>query len=104
MNRPSHKDDPADVDLITRYLLGDLPEKQQAEIEDHAFRDADYMKLIQTVEIDLIDEYVRGGLSTRERHQFEARFFASADRRRKVEFAKTLAAVRSEFDPEKDPD
>jgi anti-sigma factor RsiW len=82
--------------LITRYLLGDLPEEQQVEIEERAFRDGVYLQTIQAVESDLIDEYVRGGLAERERRQFEARFFVSAERRRKVEFAKALAIVAVE--------
>lgn len=84
---------------LVRYLLGDLPEEEQAEIEDRAFRDPQYLRMIQAVEGDLIDEYVRGGLSKAERGLFEARFLASAERRRKVEFARDLAAVIPEFAP-----
>src|SRR5262252_6743331 len=98
MNR--FKDDPAHIVLLKRYLLGDLPEEQQVEIEERSFQDQGYVKLIEEVEVDLIDEYVRGGLNDRERRQFEARFFASAERRRKVEFAKNLAAIRPEFEEE----
>jgi anti-sigma-K factor RskA len=96
------KDDPAQIALIKRYLLGDLHEKQQVEIEERAFQDPAYVALIQSIEIDLIDEYVRGGLSNHERRQFEARFFESAERRRKVEFAKNLAAIRTEFEEEEE--
>ena len=85
------RDDPSAEALLVRYLLGDLPEEEQVEIEELAFRDQQFMQTIQAVESDLIDEYVRGGLSDRERRQFEARFFASAERRRKVGFAKALA-------------
>ena len=104
MDRSSFKDDRADVELVTRYLLGELSEKQQAEIEERAFQDPDYTKFIQAVEVDLIDEYVRGGLSPRERRLFEERFFASAERRRRIEFAKALGAIGSEFDSEEDQD
>src|SRR5215475_14735771 len=100
MNR--FRDDPAHIALLNRYLLGDLIEEQQVEIEERAFRDPGYMRLIEEVEVDLIDEYVRGGLTDRERRQFEARFFESAERRRKVEFAKSLAAVRPEFEEEEE--
>jgi len=100
MNRS--KEDPAHITLINRYLLGDLPGVEQLEIEERAFRDPEYMRLIEEVEVDLIDEYVRGGLSIRERRQFEARFFGSAERRRKIEFARSLAAIQTEGkeDPE----
>ena len=82
--------------LISRYLLGELPEEQQVEIEDRAFSDKDYLAGITTVENDLIDEYVRGELSAADRQRFETRFLASAERRKRVEFAKALRNVVSE--------
>jgi type II secretory pathway pseudopilin PulG len=81
--------------LISRYLLGELPEEQQVEIEDRAFSDKDYLATITTVENDLIDEYVRGELSAPDRQRFESRFLASAERRKRVEFAKALRTVVS---------
>jgi hypothetical protein len=81
--------------LIVRYLLGDLPEEEQARLEERAFENRRYTEDIVAVESDLIDEYVRGGLSNAERRQFEQRFLASAERRRKVEFARALAQVAS---------
>src|SRR5215510_49934 len=80
-------------ELIARYLLGDMPEEEQARLEDRAFSDRDYMRNIVDVESDLIDEYVRGGLSDSERLRFERRFLVSAERQRKVEFARALANV-----------
>ena len=82
--------------LIARYLLGELPEEQQVEIEDRAFSDKDYLATITTVENDLIDEYVRGELSSADRQLFESRFLASAERRKRVEFAKALRTAFSE--------
>jgi hypothetical protein len=89
----------ADLDreeLIARYLLGDLPEEQQTQIEDRAFSDQEYRRIISAVENDLIDEYVRSELSGIQRRQFEDRFLASADRRRRVEFARALTTLISE--------
>ena len=82
--------------LIARYLLGELPEDQQVEIEDRAFADKDYLASITAVENDLIDEYVRGELSAADRQRFETRFLASAERRKRVEFATALRTVVSE--------
>lgn len=86
----------SDEDFIVRYLLGDLPEREELQVEDRAFSDSQYMQDILAVESDLIDEYVRGGLSERERRQFESRFTASHERRQKVEFARALSKVASE--------
>src|SRR5215212_5967860 len=82
--------------FISQYLLGELPEEQQVEVEDRAFSDKDYFASITAVENDLIDEYVRGELSAAQRQRFETRFLASADRRKRVEFAKALRTVVTE--------
>ncbi|HWO03070.1 MAG TPA: hypothetical protein VNS63_27765 [Blastocatellia bacterium] len=87
---------PIDEGLIVRYLLGDLSDHEQVEIEDRAFSDAQYLQSILAVEADLIDEYVRGGLYENERRQFENRFLASNEGRQKVQFAKALAKVAGE--------
>lgn len=91
------KDKADNENLIVRYLLGDLSEDEQVEIEDRAFQDRQYLQSLQAVENDLIDEYAQGRLSAAERKQFESRFLASAERRRKVEFARALAIVTPEF-------
>lgn len=88
--------EPNNERLIARYLLGELPEEQQVEIEDRAFQDKDYLASITAVENDLIDEYVRHELSETDRRKFEDRFLASAERRKRVEFARALASVASE--------
>lgn len=85
-----------DEKLIARYLLGELPEEQQVEIEDRAFEDKEYLANITAVENDLIDEYVRHELSEADRRKFESRFLASEARRKRVEFAKALANVAEE--------
>jgi hypothetical protein len=84
-------------ELIARYLLGELPEEQQIEIEDRAFADKDFLATITAVENDLIDDYVRQEMSASDRSRFEERFLASAERRKRVEFAKALAQVPSEL-------
>jgi hypothetical protein len=89
-----------DEDLIVRYLLGELPETQQVEIEDSAFQNQQHMQDILSVESDLIDEYVRGEIPRNHRERFEKHFLAAPERRRKVEFARALAAVTSETRPE----
>ena len=77
--------------LIAQYLLGELPEEQQVEIEDRAFSDQEFMASITSVENDLIDEYVRDEMSASDRQRFESRFLASESRRKRVEFARSLA-------------
>jgi hypothetical protein len=82
--------------LMARYLLGELTEEQQVEIEDRAFTDHEFMAGITSVENDLIDEYVRDQMSQSHRRRFESRFLASESRRKRVEFARALAQLLPE--------
>ena len=83
-------------ELIVRYLLGELPEAQQVEIEDSAFQNQQHLQDILAVESDLIDAYVRCEIPLRDREQCERHFLLPPERRRKVEFARALAAVISD--------
>lgn len=82
--------------LIAQYLLGELTDEQQVEIEDRAFTDQEFMAGITSVENDLIDEYVRDQMSQSHRRRFESRFLASESRRKRVEFARALAQLLPE--------
>jgi len=82
--------------LLVKYLLGNLSEMEEVQVEDRAFADADYLGALEAAEADLIDSYVRGALSQPERRSFEQRFLTSPTRRSKVEFARALAKVTTE--------
>jgi hypothetical protein len=82
--------------VVVRYLLGELPEEAQIQVEDRAFSDPAYVRVIEAVEADLIDAYVRGDMPASELRQFESRFLVSPQRRKKVEFARALARVATE--------
>jgi len=82
--------------VIVRYLLGDLPEEAQIQVEDRAFSDPAYMRIIEAAEADLIDAYVQDQMPASERRQFESRFLVSPQRRKKIDFARALARVAGE--------
>jgi hypothetical protein len=82
--------------LLLNYLLGNLSDQDQVQVEDRAFADAGYLGALQAAEADLIDSYIHGELSQPDRRQFERRFLTSPQRRSKVEFARALAQVASE--------
>lgn len=86
--------------LLVEYLLGNLPEAQQVEVEDRAFADSEYMKELEAVEADLIDAYVRGELPQAQKAAFEQQFLGSPQRRSKVEFARALASVVADAAPQ----
>ncbi len=78
------------------YLLGDLSEEEEIEIEQRYFADDDYLDLLLAIEDELIDDYVRGALSEHERDQFEKYFLASPNRRQKVDIARAMMSFVSE--------
>ena len=82
--------------VVIRYLLGDLPEEAQVSLEDRAFSDPEFMRVIEAVETDLIDSYVRDEMRPQEKRQFEGRFLSSPERRKKIEFARALVKVSSD--------
>ena len=86
----------SDERLLLRYLLGELPEQEQEQVEDRVFQDSEYRNALENAEADLIDEYVRRGLPDDERRKFERQFLISPRRRNKIEFARALAAVAAE--------
>jgi hypothetical protein len=77
-----------DENRLVRYLLGQMPQEEQAEIEERYLADPDFHQELRAAERDLIDRYVHGELV--EREQFEKSFLASPRRRQKVEFARAL--------------
>lgn len=76
--------------LMVRYLLGELSEAEQTQLEDRFFMDNDLFELLQMVKDELIDDYVQGLLSAHERERFERHFLSSPQRRHEVELARTL--------------
>jgi hypothetical protein len=85
--------------LLQNYLLGNLSEQAQVQVEDRAFADPGYLAAVEAAEADLIDAYVRGELTPPDRRQFERLFLVSPQRRNKIEFAKALVRVSAEMGP-----
>lgn len=78
-------------DLLTRFLLDELDERERAEVEDRLLSETEFYEQMLGREAELTDAYVCGELSPGERERFEKSFFASRDRRKRVEFAQGLA-------------
>jgi hypothetical protein len=102
--RQSHmRSQPADEGVLVKYLLGNLSEDEQVQVEDRAFADPDFMGALEAAEADLIDSYVRGELSYPDRRSFELRFLTSDRRRSKIEFARALCTLSAEANVRKSP-
>jgi hypothetical protein len=94
---------PSNETRQVNYLLGNLSEEEQVQVEDRALADADYLSALEATEADLIDAYVRGELSQADRRNFELRFLTSPERRRKIEFARALDTLTSQSTSEESP-
>lgn len=77
-----------DEKRLISYLLGELSEDEQEQIEVGYFADQEQFQQLIVVEDELIDAYVREQLSPAEKQQFESYFLRSTERRERVEFAR----------------
>ena len=78
--------------LMTGYLLGQLPEAEQARLEEQYFADPQLFAQALRVENELVDDYARGRLSLQARRQFERHYLAHPARRARAQFAQALAS------------
>src|SRR5262245_29954634 len=76
--------------MLRRYLLGELAEPEQDEIEMALLSDAEKVAELEDAEDALIEEYIQGRLSDTEKTRFESHFLVSAEHRQNVEAARML--------------
>jgi len=76
--------------MMTRYLLGELPESEQAALERKYFTDPKVFDSVVKAEQELIDNYVRGRLSPQVRARFEQYYLAHPRRRERMKFGEAL--------------
>lgn len=81
---------PIDEQLMTDFLLGNLPEEETERLDEMSLVDDDFANRLQTAENDLVDAYVKGELSGTSLTQFKSNYLRSSKRREKLEFAETL--------------
>ena len=77
--------------IIQRYLLGELPEVEQAALEEAYFSDRRLFDQIVQAENQLVDQYARGLLPPAARESFEKHYLAHPKRRQRANFARALA-------------
>ncbi len=75
-------------ELIARYLLGELAEHEQQNLEKHYLADEALFADLLRVENELISSYLQNLLSPNQREQFEQHFLRSAERRTRVAAAR----------------
>ncbi len=82
-------------ELLTRYLLGDLPADQAEKLDELSVVDDELAWRLNGVENDLVDDFVRDELRGDSLKKFRSFYMASARRRQKVEFAAGLLELNN---------
>src|SRR5262245_53656975 len=70
-----------------RYLLGQLGDQEQRQLEERLMTQDDSFQQLQVLEDELIDEYLTNGLSEQDRQDFEKHFLSAPEHREKLRFA-----------------
>src|SRR5262245_59841703 len=81
-----------DEPRFIRYLVGDLPDAEQAELERQYFDDPAVVDRLSQTESRLLDDYARGQLPEDLRERVARRYLAHPVRRERLKFAEALAA------------
>jgi len=90
------KDKADNEKLLTRYLLGSLPEEQQLQVEGEFLSDDQRYERLLALENELFYDYTQNKLAPDEREQFEKRFLSSEQNRKRAMIASALAHKMSE--------
>jgi len=83
-----------DEKQLIRYLLGDVTEEEQSEVERLYFTDDEVYQLLLVLEAELIDRYVARKLTKREAMLFRAKHGTSPQVQKELRFA---AAISRQF-------
>ena len=75
---------------MSRYLLGQLGDQEQKQLEELLMTQDDSFEQLQVLEDELIDEYLKNTLSEKDREDFEKHFLSAPERHQKVRFATAL--------------
>lgn len=76
-----------------RYLLGQLSEQEQTQLEAQYFEDDALFERFLAVKDELVDAYARGQLSAEKRQRFEEHFLATEPRRRRAAEARQFISA-----------
>jgi hypothetical protein len=82
--------------LLTRYLLGELPEAEQLLVEERFFADDAYFEQLLALENELKYDYTRGGLTPSQRARFAERFLKTPQERRAAALAGAILDTAAE--------
>jgi hypothetical protein len=75
---------------MKKYLLGELAESVQQELEQRLMTSNEYFEELLVAEDELVDEYLHGALSAHEQEKFDNHFLCTPERREKLMFSRSL--------------
>jgi hypothetical protein len=93
------KDEADNEQLLTWYLLGNLPEEQRLQVEGEFLNDDERYDRLVALEDELFYDYAQNKLSPGEREQFEKRFLSSEQNRERASLYSDVANKISETAP-----
>lgn len=79
-------------DRLISYLLGELSEEEQIQLEGMFFTDESGFEHLLVIEEELINDYLSGELSKDRRKRFEKYFLSTPERIERMQFNKELLA------------
>lgn len=85
--------------VIRRYLLGELDEREQEQLEQRVITDPDYKEEVLITEEELLEEFVNGKLPPRDLESFTRVYSSSPAHRRKVKIAQALNRYAAKQSP-----
>ena len=90
------RDEADNEKLLTRYLLGNLPEEELLQVEGEFLSDDQGYERLLALENELFYDYAQNKLSPSEHELFEKRFLSSELNRKRAMIASALARKMSE--------
>lgn len=77
-------------DNFRKYLLRELPEPQQEQIEMRLLTDQEFGRRLAIAQDDLVDDFVTSRLSNHEEQRFREHYLITLERQQKIGFAAAL--------------
>jgi hypothetical protein len=82
--------------ILMRYLLGDLPDEEKAQIESQYFSDDELFELLLALEDELRERYLKGMLSAKDGKLFETKYGTTPTMRNRLAVSKVMLQQFSE--------
>src|SRR5438552_17421442 len=75
---------------IRKYLLGDITQEDQEQIEQRLLIDEEFGEKLSMARTEMVDAYVAADLSAKEREKFEKHFLSTPEHVQTVKIARAL--------------